>query len=158
MCKGSVAIHRKVLVTVMYRAIFKPKPKSKMRILKNCCSLGCWRGSVCAVLGGAHGVGVCEMGNRAETPVCTVSVTCNLQGWRLAWLLFCFWSVTAACAYSSFSFCSIQVTLNTLWGHPKPFTSNPGTLPWPTSTKDSSTPSRSGQLETANVYTCPQIK
>lgn len=56
--------------------------------------------------------------------------------------LFCFCSETAACAYSSFSLCSIQVTLNTLWGHPKPFTSNLGTLPWPTSTKDSSTPSR----------------
>lgn len=23
-------------------------------------------------------VGLCEMGNRAETPVCAVSVTCNL--------------------------------------------------------------------------------
>lgn len=56
-----------------------------------------------------------------QTSTCVVSVTCKDGDLHL----FCFWSETAVRAYSSyssFSLCSIQVTLNTLWGRPKQFT------------------------------------
>lgn len=56
-----------------------------------------------------------------QTSTCAVSVTCKDGDLHL----FCFWSETAVRAYSSyssFSLCSIQVTLNTLWGRPKQFT------------------------------------